>query len=83
MTLAKGVADGKALARISTWIETNSIKDPQQLTLAGLNIEYSDDVTLTYAASYLLRIDGGDTVVWKIIVVGQRIEARTFAACIA
>jgi len=35
MTLAKGVADGKALARISTWIETNSIKDPQQLTLAG------------------------------------------------
>ncbi|KAK0260440.1 hypothetical protein LTR91_023887 [Friedmanniomyces endolithicus] len=83
MTLAKGVADGKALARISTWIETNSIKDPQQLTLAGLNIEYSDDVILTYAASYLLRIDGGDTVVWKIVVVGQRVEARTFAACIA
>ncbi|KAK0262777.1 hypothetical protein LTS09_002752 [Friedmanniomyces endolithicus] len=56
ITFGKGVADGKAIARIGTWIETNSIKDPQQLTLAGLDIEYFDDVILTYAATYVLRL---------------------------
>ncbi|KAK0861596.1 hypothetical protein LTR48_006316 [Friedmanniomyces endolithicus] len=56
ITFGKGVADGKAIARIGTWMETNSIKDPQQLTLASLNIEYFDDVVLTYAATYVLRL---------------------------
>ncbi|KAK0258591.1 hypothetical protein B0A54_06149 [Friedmanniomyces endolithicus] len=56
ITFGKGVVDGKAIARIGTWIETNSIKDPQQLTLAGLDIEYFDDVILTYAATYVLRL---------------------------
>ncbi|KAK0269588.1 hypothetical protein LTR35_014701 [Friedmanniomyces endolithicus] len=56
MTFGKGVADSKAIARIGTWIETNSIKDPQQLTLASLDIECFDDVILTYAATYVLRL---------------------------
>ncbi|KAK0862450.1 hypothetical protein LTS02_007209 [Friedmanniomyces endolithicus] len=56
ITFGNGVADGKAIARIGNWIETNSIKDPQQLTLACLDIEYFDDVILTYAATYVLRL---------------------------
>ena len=36
VTLARGQADGKAAARITTWIETNSIKEPEQLTVAGM-----------------------------------------------
>lgn len=35
VTLAFYAVDDKALARVNTWIETNNIKEPKQLTLAG------------------------------------------------
>ncbi|KAK4945912.1 hypothetical protein LTR10_015005 [Elasticomyces elasticus] len=56
VTLAKGAADGKALARVTTWIETNDIKEPKQMTLTGLKLERFDDIVLTYATGYAMRL---------------------------
>ncbi|KAK3643746.1 hypothetical protein LTR56_010052 [Elasticomyces elasticus] len=56
VTLARGAADGKALARVTTWIETNDIQEPKQMTLAGLKLERFDDIVLTYATGYAMRL---------------------------
>ncbi|KAK5675260.1 hypothetical protein LTS10_012021 [Elasticomyces elasticus] len=56
VTLARGAADGKALARVTTWIETNDIEEPKQMTLAGLKLERFDDIVLTYATGYAMRL---------------------------
>ncbi|TKA82539.1 hypothetical protein B0A55_02277 [Friedmanniomyces simplex] len=56
VTLAQGIADGKAVARIGTWIEMNDLNTPTQLTLAALNLEFFTDIVLTYATSHALRL---------------------------
>lgn len=56
VTLPKGAADERAAARVTTWIATNDMKSPKQLTLAGLNLEHFDTIVYTYATAYAFRL---------------------------
>ena len=56
VTIDRTIVDGKAATRVTKWIDTNSVKEPKQLTVAGLGLEQFDEVVQMYAAGYAFRL---------------------------
>ena len=54
--LNKTTADGKAAARITSWIAQNDINDPKPLSLDVLKLETFDDCVNVLATSNAMRI---------------------------